>query len=349
MRVLILGASYGLLPAVRLALAGHSVTVVGRADEVAAMAREPLRLELQARRSGEAIVLEVTPGQGIALTTPLLADPVAADLVMLAMQEPHYADPAVAELMARIAAAGRPCLSIMNLPPPPFLARLGIDTGLLDGVYASAAVWDRFAPEQLALASPDAQAVRLDPARPGTLTVTLASNFKAAPFARSADQALLEELARDWAGVKHHGQRPPVQLLAQHSLHVPLAKWPMLIAGNCRCLTDQGIRPIADAVHSDLAASQALYDLVHDLARSLGAREADLVPFAAYAQAARGLTRPSSLARALDNGAVKVERIDLLVLRLLTAQGFDPAPLQPIVERIDMLLARNAKRIATAA
>ena len=160
---------------------------------------------------------------------------------------------------------------------------------------------------------------------------------------------LLERLARDWATFKHQGQRPPVQLLAQQSLHVPLAKWPMLIAGNCRCLVDGAIRPIAQAVHDDLTASEALYRLVSELARSLGAREADLVPFEAYAKAAQGLTRPSSLARALVNGATRVERIDLLVMRLLAAQGLYPAPLAPIVAQIETRLAENAAAIIPAA
>ena len=342
LRVLIMGASYGLLPAMRLALGGHRIELIGREAELAAMASAPLTLDLPARRNGSALRLSQTAGETITLASPQQASPEQADLAILAMQEPQYADPAVAALLARLGAAGRPCLSIMNLPPPPFLARLGIkDPGLLEGVYSSHSAWQALSPEQVTLASPDAQAVRLDPERPGHLTVTLPSNFKAAPFARPGDQALLEALARDWAAVKIEGQRPPVQLLAQHSLTVPLAKWPMLIAGNCRCLTDQGIRSIAEAVHDDLARSRTLYDLVRDLALSLGAREADMVPFAAYAQAARALTRPSSLARALAGGAMAVERIDLLIMRLLAHQGLDSAPLKPIVAAIDARLGAN--------
>jgi len=41
----------------------------------------------------------VPPGQGTLLTTPAEADPGAADMVLLAMQEPQYAEPVVAELM----------------------------------------------------------------------------------------------------------------------------------------------------------------------------------------------------------------------------------------------------------
>lgn len=73
------------------------------------------------------------------------------------------------------------------------------------------------------------------------------------------------------------------------------------------------------------------------------------MPFAAYAKAALGLTRPSSLARALASGASRVERIDLLVMRLLAAQGLDPAELEPIVAAIEQRLAENAREIASAA
>lgn len=346
MRVLVLGCSYGLLPAMRMALTGHQVTMVGRADEIAAMRREDLQLVLPDRRGGAGMTLKMKAGDGITLTVPDLADAVAADLVILAMQEPQYADPGVAALMARIASANLPCLAIMNLPPPPFLARLGITGAALDRVFASAPVWRDFAPGRVTVASPDPQAVRLDPDRPGELTVTLASNFKVAPFETDRDQALLVTLAKDWSAFKHHGLRPPVHLLAQRSVHVPLAKWPMLITGNCRCLTDFGIRSIAEAVHSDLAASERLYAAVLELALVLGATSRDLVSFADYARASKALIRPSSLARALAGGAREVERIDLLVLQLMAAQGLDTAGVAPISDRISEHLSRNR---ATAA
>ncbi len=40
------------------------------------------------------------------------------------MQEPHFADRAVQALMRRIALSGRPCLSVMNMPPQPYLDRV---------------------------------------------------------------------------------------------------------------------------------------------------------------------------------------------------------------------------------
>ena len=98
-----------------------------------------------------------------------------------------------------------------------------------------------------------------------------------------------------------------------------------------------------------MTTDRRLYALVTELALSLGARAVNLVPFAAYAKAALGLTRSSSLARALVGGATRVERIDLLVMRLLAAQGLDPALLEAIVAAIEARLAENAAGIASAA
>jgi hypothetical protein len=350
-RILVLGASYGLLPGVKLSLAGHAVTFVGRADEIGAMAREPICVEIPPRQGGEAIVLTapVADRAGparVALATPDAIDCAAFDFVLLAMQEPHYADPPVAALMAGIAAACLPCLSIMNMPPPPFLKRLEIDPSVAGfGVFRSGVVWNAFDPDKLTLASPDPQALRPDPATPGRLQVTLPSNFKAAPFAHASDQALLQRLASDLSHLKvelrGRAVRPPVALLAASSLFVPLAKWPMLIAGNCRCVLPEGMRTIAEAVLDDPAASAAIYEDVSDLVLALGAAPQDLVAFEAYARAAAELTRPSSLARALAAGATQVERVDLMIRNLMRLHDMDTPAIHSAVECIETWLARN--------
>jgi hypothetical protein len=351
-KILILGASYGLLPGAKLSLAGHAVTLVGRSAEIATMAQSPLEVRITPRRTGEDITLVVpvadhsAPGR-IALATPDRVDPLDFDLVVLAMQEPQYGDPVVAGMMARLAASGRPCLSIMNLAPPPFLARLGIDVAGLDGVFASAEVWAGFDPRRFTLASPDPQAVRPDPAAPGRLHCTLASNFKAAPFELAEDQALLQRLATDMSHVEVAAGdgvvRPPVALIASSSLFVPLAKWPMLITGNCRCVMPTGIRTIAEAVLTDLEASAAIYAQVGRLTMQLGARERDMVKFEHYAETAARLVRPSSLARAIEAGAPNVERVDRLIGRLLARHALPGDLVDPVVAQIDGRLARNRR------
>lgn len=349
-KILILGASYGLLPGAKLSLAGHHVTLVGRADEIAVMAQGPLEVRITPRRQAEEILLQVPvaaeagPGR-IALSTPDGVDLAQHEFVILAMQEPQYREAAVAGLMRAIAGSGRPCLSIMNLAPPPFLARLGIDVGGLDGVYHSADVWAAFDPQKLTLASPDPQALRPDPAAPGRLHCTLPSNFKAAPFALAGDQAVLQQLASDMSRLDIQTPagkvRPPVAMIASPSLFVPLAKWPMLIAGNCRCVLPSGIRTIAEAVLDDIEASAAVYEQVRQLTLRLGAREQDLVTFQAYADTASRLVHPSSLARAIEAGIRNVERVDRLIGLLLADNGLASNQVDPVVSLIDDRLARN--------
>lgn len=358
--ILILGASYGILPATKLVLAGHKVTVVGRPAEIAAMAATGIALHLSARETGTLLCLRLSavveraagPGQ-LTLRSPQTVDPDACDLVVFAMQEPQYAAPEVIALMGRIARSARPCLSIMNMPPLPFLERLpGIDTHFL--ICISSAAWAGFDPACVTLASPDPQAVRPDPSQPGTLQVTLASNFKMAPLPDPRHQALLVRIAADVDALRVDAGNgnmvtPRVRFIAHSSLYVPLAKWPMLIAGNCRCLTDHGPISIREAVWSDPRQSRVLYDWVCGVAQSLGAKEADLVSFERYAEAARGLSLPSSLARGLSSGAEAVERIDLLIQALARSRGqFHPA-LDGIVKLIDEALEVNRRSRTTNA
>ena len=61
------------------------------------------------------------------------------------MQEPQYAAPTMRLLMIKIAEAKLPCLSIMNMPPLPYLKRIPALAEMeLEKAYTNAAVWDRF-------------------------------------------------------------------------------------------------------------------------------------------------------------------------------------------------------------
>ena len=57
--ILILGASYGLLPGVKLALAGNRVTFVGREAEIAEVAKSVVEVCIPQRRSSGQIILRV--------------------------------------------------------------------------------------------------------------------------------------------------------------------------------------------------------------------------------------------------------------------------------------------------
>jgi len=132
------------------------------------------------------------------------------------------------------------------------------------------------------------------------------------------------------------------------SVFVPLAKWAMLMAGNYRCITREGMRPIKEAVHSNLEATRAVYNWVVKLCVSLGADEKDLVPFEKYAAAANGLASPSSAARALYAGAPNIERVDRLVQAVAAQKGMRNDAIDEVVKLVDAQLEMNrlAKKAA---
>jgi hypothetical protein len=278
-------------------------------------------------------------------TTPDAARPEGYDLVVLAMQEPQYRLPGVRELLAATAMARVPCVSIMNMPPPPYLERIGIDPGTCQESYTDASAWQGFDPGLLTLCSPDPQAFRPADEAGNVLHVRLATHFKAARFASDAHTALLRELAAGIEAARYglDGESIdlPVKLKVHDSVFVPLAKWAMLMAGNYRCLMDESVRSIRHAVHNDIEASQSVYDWVARLCVALGADAGDMVPFEKYAQAALSLESPSSAARALLCGAPHIERVDRLVQAIAAQQGRRHASVDETVERVDDWLVRN--------
>ena len=129
-------------------------------------------------------------------------------------------------------------------------------------------------------------------------------------------------------------------------MFVPLAKWAMLLAGNYRCITPDGMRTAQQAVHTDIDQSRSVYDFVVDLCVELGADRSDLVPFEKYAAAAQSLTRPASAARALNNGAPNIERADKLVQLIARQRGMAHPAIDGIVALVDSRLEANRRKAA---
>jgi hypothetical protein len=94
-------------------------------------------------------------------------------------------------------------------------------------------------------------------------------------------------------------------------------------------------------VHSDIEASRDVYAWVAQVCKALGAADADLVPFDKYANAARGLAKPSSAARALATGARNIERVDRLVQVAGAQKGMRLAAVDRVVALVDGWLERN--------
>src|SRR5947199_4782729 len=321
--ILILGASYGSLLGTKLLMAGHNVTLVCRKKTAELINRDgtKVRIKLRDEAMHRAISSRDLPGT-LDAVTPGDIDVSRYDLVGLAMQEPQYTNHTIRVLMIKIAAAELPCLSIMNMPPLPYLKRIPALAKMdLEEAYTNAQVWERFKPGLVTLCSPDPQAFRPPEEAANVLHVGLPTNFKAAAFADEQHNKMLRELEADIDAVTLDGKDVPVKLKVFDSLFVPLAKWSMLLTGNYRCITPHEPQSIRDAVHSDLKLSQSIYDHVDGIARRLGADPADQVPFEKYAKAAESLLKPSSAARAVAGGAPFIERVDLLVKQVSDQLG----------------------------
>ena len=349
-KILIMGASYGSLLAVKLALAGHTVKLVCLPAEAELINQEGaiVRMPVKGRDGLVEIDSRKLPGKISAggTTDFNTAD---FDLIALAMQEPQYRSPGVRELLDAVAKSKVPCMSIMNMPPLPYLARIpGIEADACRDCFTDPTVWDSFDPALLTLCSPDPQAFRPPEDKVNVLQVRLPTNFKAARFASDAHTAILRKLAADIEAVRFEVDGAkielPVKLKVHDSVFVPLAKWCMLLAGNYRCVQKDSVRPIKDAVHGDIEASRAVYNWVFKLCLSLGADEKDLVPFEKYAAAALSLGSPSSAARALAAGATNIERVDRLVQTVARQKGMQSDAVDEVVALVDGWLAKNRSK-----
>jgi hypothetical protein len=348
-RVLIMGASYGSLLASKLLLAGHTVKLACLPAEAQLINEEGTRVRLPV--AGKEALIEIDsrdlPGE-LSADVPSAVDPAQFDLVALAMQEPQYGSPGVRELLNAVARSRAPCMSIMNMPPPPFLKRIpGLAAGVYRHCYTDPAIWDDFDPALMTLCSPDPQAFRPPEEKVNVLQVGLPTNFKAARFDSDEHTAMLRKLQTDIEGARFKTDKGmielPVKLKVHESLFVPLAKWNMLVTGNYRCIQQDGMRSIKEAVHTDIDLSRSVYNWVGELCKKLGASESDQVPFEKYAAAALGLLKPSSAARALSGGALNIERVDCLVKSIAASKGMRSQVVDDVVAVVDARLDANRR------
>ncbi len=348
-KILIMGASYGSLLGTKLALAGHTVHLICLPAEAELINQEGaiVRMPIKGRDGLVEINSRKAPGKLTAGGTAGV-NPSDYNLVALAMQEPQYRSPGVRELLDAVAKAKVPCMSIMNMPPLPYLKRIpGLNADACRSCYTDSTVWDSFDPKLMTLCSPDPQAFRPPEDKVNVLQVRLPTNFKSARFDSDAHTAILRQLESDVEAVRFDtgsGKTElPVKLKVHESVFVPLAKWSMLLAGNYRCVQKDAARSIKEAVHSDLEATRSVYNWVVKLCVSLGADEKDLVPFEKYAAAALSLLTPSSAARALFAGAPNIERVDRLVQTVAAQKGMHLAVVDETVALVDARLEINRR------
>jgi hypothetical protein len=350
--ILLMGASYGSLLASKLLFGGHKLHLVCLPAEADLINAEGFRVRLPVRGRKEPVVLDSRklPGK-VTAGGAAGVNPGDYDLIGLCMQEPQYRSPGVRELLDAVAKSRVPCMSIMNMPPLPYVKRIpGLNYEGLRAAYTDPTVWDSFDPATITLNSPDPQAIRPPEEKVNVLQVTLPTNFKVARFDNDKSTAILRQLEKDVEAARFDAPEGkielPVKLKVYDSIFVPLAKWAMLLAGNYRCVTKDGMRTAQEAVHSDLETSRSVYNFVNDLCVKLGASPSDLVPFEKYAAAAQSLVRPASAARALNNGVPNIERADKLVQLIAKQKGLSHPVIDATVALVDQRLEANRKKAA---
>ena len=350
--ILLMGASYGSLLASKMLFGGHRIHLVCLPAEADLINAEGFRVRLPVKGRKDPVVLDSRklPGK-VTAGGAAGVNPADYDLVGLCMQEPQYRSAGVRELLDAVAKSRVPCMSIMNMPPLPYVKRIpGLDYEALRPAYADPTVWDSFDPKRVTLNSPDPQAIRPPEEKVNVLMVTLPTNFKVARFDDDKSTAILRQLEKDVETARFDAPEGrielPVKLKVHDSIFVPLAKWAMLLAGNYRCVTKDGMRTAQEAVHTDIETSRSVYNFVNDLCVKLGASPSDLVPFEKYAAAAQSLVRPASAARALNNGAPYIERADKLVQLIARQKGLSHPVIDATVALVDSRLEANRKKAA---
>ena len=101
------------------------------------------------------------------------------------MQEPQYRSPGVRELLDAVGEIARPCMSIMNMPPLPYIKRIpGLDYKALEPAYTDAPRLGLFgqSKEDHTSTAPIRRRSVPPTSKANELLVTLPTNFKCAKF-----------------------------------------------------------------------------------------------------------------------------------------------------------------------
>ena len=110
------------LLASKMLFGGHKIHHVCLPAEADLINAEGFRVRLPVRGRKDPVVLDLRklPGK-VTAGGAAGVDPKDYDLVGLAMQEPQYRSPGVRELLDAVAKSRVPCMSIMNMPPLPYV------------------------------------------------------------------------------------------------------------------------------------------------------------------------------------------------------------------------------------
>ena len=354
--ILILGAAYGSLLASKMLFGGHKIHHVCLPAEADLINAEGFRVRLPVKGRKDPVLLDSTKLPGKVTAGPATGvNPKDYDLIGLAMQEPQYRSPGVRELLDAVAKSRVPCMSIMNMPPLPYVKRIpGLDYAALEPAYTDARVWDNFDPRCLTLCSPDPQAIRPPDEKVNVLMVTLPTNFKVAKFDDEKGTAILRQLEKEIDAVRFDPGDGTQDRAAGEAARPRLrssCRWPN---GRCcspattaasprtacgprrrRCTPTSRPRARSTTSCSTSASSSAPRRPISCRSRNTPPRR-------------RSLVRPASAARALQNGAPNIERADKLVQLIAKQKGLSHPAIDAQVALVDARIAANRAKAAAA-
>ena len=345
--ILIMGASYGSLLASKILFGGHKVHLVCLPAEADLINAEGFRVRLPVRGRKDPVVIDSRklPGK-VTAGGAAGVDPKDYDLIGLAMQEPQYRSPGVRELLDAVAKSRVPCMSIMNMPPLPYVKRIpGLDYEALKPAYTDPSVWDNFDPGALTLCSPDPQAIRPPEEKVNVLQVTLPTNFKVAKFDNEKAPRSCASSRRTIDAVRFDAPEGKIELpvkLRVHDFDLRAARQMGDAARRQLSLRHQGrhAHGAGSGAHRSSRPRARSTISCSICASSSAPQPEDLVPFEKYAAAAQSLSRPASAARALQNGAPNIERADKLVQLIAKQKGMS----HPVIDAHRRAGRRAARR-----
>src|SRR3981189_3124562 len=154
--ILILGAAYGSLLASKMLFGGHKIHHVCLPAEADLINAEGFRVRLPVKGRKDPVLLDSTKLPGKVTAGPATGINLKeGEVIRVALQEPQYRSPGVCELLDAVAKSRLPCMSIMNMPPLPYVKRIpGLNYDALKPADTDSTVWDSFDPATLTRCSP---------------------------------------------------------------------------------------------------------------------------------------------------------------------------------------------------
>lgn len=325
MKVLILGSNYGLLVAAYLRERNIYFDIFTTLEEAQILKANGFKFIYK-----NEICTVVRPDNSWSIFSQIdLIHSEKYDLVIFAMQEPTYALPSLEPLVKKIN-ANLPILSVMNIPPACFIRDdLGLDNVNFSGVYHGPLFMGHLSTNKFIHASAEPQI--FCNGNDGNFHIRLGGTFRCSSFDQKIESKLAQLLLKPIANSKL-----PVNFKSYFSPWVSVSKFPMLITGNYRCISNGVLSSICDAVHQNLELSEAIYFEVANGLRALGAPRNSIVPFKNYLHASKDLTSPSSVSKSLMSGR-SIERTDKLVQRIFHAYQLPCIEIDRIVNQIDLI------------